>query len=199
MPGAGRSWAASVGSYGDRSEPALRQINGGRLARVEWGDAPLDGPAAHRAAGTRERHAGDREVAAGGPSRPSAGRRCQIPGRPASAWPLEDHPRRRARHRRHVARRGAHRLSAAVGALVGVLAMAGDLLSSFVKRRLGLIASSRATGLDQIPEALLPLVACGAVLPLTPADIAAGVAIFFVGEVVLSRLLYELRIRDRPY
>jgi CDP-2,3-bis-(O-geranylgeranyl)-sn-glycerol synthase len=90
-------------------------------------------------------------------------------------------------------------LSAAVGALVGVLAMAGDLLSSFVKRRLGLIASSRATGLDQIPEALLPLVACGAVLPLTPADIAAGVAIFFVGEVVLSRLLYALTIRDRPY
>ncbi|MCJ7787362.1 MAG: CDP-archaeol synthase, partial [Methyloceanibacter sp.] len=31
-------------------------------------------------------------------------------------------------------------------------AMAGDLLSSFVKRRMGLAPSSKVTGLDQIPE-----------------------------------------------
>ena len=39
-----------------------------------------------------------------------------------------------------------------VGALVGTIAMASDLLSSFVKRRLGLAPSSQAIGLDQIPE-----------------------------------------------
>ena len=38
------------------------------------------------------------------------------------------------------------------GALVGVAAMAGDCMASFVKRRLGLAASSMALGLDQIPE-----------------------------------------------
>jgi hypothetical protein len=30
-------------------------------------------------------------------------------------------------------------------------------------------------------------------------DIVLGVAIFFVGELVLSRFLYWLRLRDRPY
>ncbi len=90
-------------------------------------------------------------------------------------------------------------LGAGVGLLVGSLAMLGDLLSSFVKRRLNFAPSSRATGLDQIPESLFPLLACRTVLPLTVADIGVTVAIFFVGEVVLSRLLYKLRIRDRPY
>jgi hypothetical protein len=40
-----------------------------------------------------------------------------------------------------------------IGFLVGGFAMIGDLLSSFCKRRLGLPSSSRARGLDQIPEA----------------------------------------------
>src|SRR5512134_981978 len=40
-----------------------------------------------------------------------------------------------------------------LGAVVAGAAMAGDLLSSFVKRRMGLAPSSKATGLDQIPEA----------------------------------------------
>ena len=48
-------------------------------------------------------------------------------------------------------------LSLRLGAEVGALAMVGDALSSFVKRRLGIAASGRATGIDQIPEALLPL------------------------------------------
>jgi len=34
---------------------------------------------------------------------------------------------------------------------------------------------------------------------LTAEEIALTVAIFFVGEVVISRALYRLRIRDRPY
>jgi CDP-2,3-bis-(O-geranylgeranyl)-sn-glycerol synthase len=77
--------------------------------------------------------------------------------------------------------------------------MAGDLVSSFVKRRLDLAPSSRATGLDQIPESLFPLLACRAALALSVLDIAIGVATFFVGEVVLSLLLYKAHIRDRPY
>jgi len=90
-------------------------------------------------------------------------------------------------------------LDARIGVIVAATAMAGDLLSSFVKRRLDLPPSSRATGLDQIPESLLPVLACREALSLSAADIAAGVAIFFVGEVFLSRLFYRLRLRDRPY
>ncbi len=86
-----------------------------------------------------------------------------------------------------------------IGLLVAAAAMAGDLLSSFLKRRLGLTASSKATGLDQIPESLFPLLVCHSALSLTVIDIAAGCAIFFVGEVLLSHLFFRLRLRDRPY
>ena len=90
-------------------------------------------------------------------------------------------------------------LDMSTGVSVGPLAMLGDLFSSFVKRRLDLAPSSRATGLDQIPEALLPLLGCQASLSLTAVDMALTVAVFFAGEIVLSQLLYRLRIRDRPY
>jgi len=86
-----------------------------------------------------------------------------------------------------------------VGFLVGSLAMAGDLLSSFLKRRMALPPSSRARGLDQLPEALFPLLACRNLLSLTMTDIATGVGLFFIGEVLLSRVFYALRLRDRPY
>jgi CDP-2,3-bis-(O-geranylgeranyl)-sn-glycerol synthase len=86
-----------------------------------------------------------------------------------------------------------------IGLLVGTTAMVGDLFSSFVKRRLGLPASSRATGLDQIPESLFPLLACRAALALSALDILVACAIFFVGELLLSRLLFQFHIRDEPY
>ncbi len=86
-----------------------------------------------------------------------------------------------------------------IGAAVGSAAMVGDLCSSFVKRRLHRPPSSRATGLDQIPESLFPLLLCRSTLSLTIADIAVGVGLFFAGEIVLSRLLYKLRVRDHPY
>ena len=77
--------------------------------------------------------------------------------------------------------------------------MVGDLFSSFVKRRLNLPPSSRATFLDQVPESLFPLLACRGLLPMSIRDIGICVAIFFVGEVFISRLLYKAHIRDRPY
>jgi CDP-2,3-bis-(O-geranylgeranyl)-sn-glycerol synthase len=43
------------------------------------------------------------------------------------------------------------------------------------------------------------MLACRDALSLTIADIALGVAIFFIGELILSRLLYQLHLRDRPY
>lgn len=90
-------------------------------------------------------------------------------------------------------------LSLAIGLLVGATAMAGDLFSSFCKRRMGLAASSRATGLDQIPESLLPLLACRTFLALSVVDIAVACGLFFIGEILLSQLLFRLRLRDRPY
>jgi hypothetical protein len=76
-------------------------------------------------------------------------------------------------------------LEAATGALVGSMAMAGDLFSSFVKRRLNVTPSSRITGLDQIPEALFPLLACQAYLSLTALNILIGVTIFSLSQVII--------------
>jgi hypothetical protein len=86
-----------------------------------------------------------------------------------------------------------------IGALVASVAMAGDLFSSFLKRRMNVPTSGKATGLDQVPESLFPLLACWPVLPLTALDILAGTAAFFAGELLLSRLLYHFHLRDRPY
>ncbi len=85
------------------------------------------------------------------------------------------------------------------GALIGSLAMVGDLLSSFLKRRLKLPPSSKATGLDQVPESLLPTLACRGILSLSTLDIVVCVLVFLVGEIILARLSYRLRFRDRPY
>ena len=85
------------------------------------------------------------------------------------------------------------------GALIGFVAMAGDLLSSFLKRRLRLASSAEAPGLDQVPESLLPLLAVRNLLGLSSWDILVGVGVFWVGELLVSRLLYIVRIRDRPY
>lgn len=88
---------------------------------------------------------------------------------------------------------------ATMGLLVGATAMLGDLISSFSKRRLGLPASAMALGLDQIPELLLPLIALWPILALSLADAVVILAAFFAGELLLSRLLYRLHVRDRPY
>jgi CDP-diglyceride synthetase len=90
-------------------------------------------------------------------------------------------------------------LSWQLGVVVAALALAGDLLSSFVKRRIGLASSSMAIGLDQIPEALFPLLGAALFMPLGLANIFVGVALFFVGELILSRILFHLNLRDRPY
>jgi CDP-2,3-bis-(O-geranylgeranyl)-sn-glycerol synthase len=86
-----------------------------------------------------------------------------------------------------------------LGALVAGGAMAGDLLSSFCKRRLNLGTSSMALGLDQIPESLLPLLAAQTVLDLGADQIVYLLIAFFVVELSLSALLFKLGLRARPY
>ena len=86
-----------------------------------------------------------------------------------------------------------------VGALVGVVAMVGDCLSSFAKRRLGVKPGEMSLGLDQIPESLLPALVCGLYLPLNGADVAAVLLLFIVAQIVFSRVLFTFGLRDRPY
>jgi CDP-2,3-bis-(O-geranylgeranyl)-sn-glycerol synthase len=84
------------------------------------------------------------------------------------------------------------------GAYVGLLAMIGDLLSSFVKRRLGIASSDSVLGLDQGLEALVPVLVMQATWALRLSDMLIIIAMFFIVDVALSRLLYKLHIRKRP-
>ena len=90
-------------------------------------------------------------------------------------------------------------LDVALGARLAALAMAGDLLSSFLKRRLGLAPSSQAIGLDQVPESLFPLLGAMGPLELTAKEVVAGVFIFLPSELLISRLLFRAHLRDQPY
>lgn len=81
----------------------------------------------------------------------------------------------------------------------GALSMAGDMTSSFLKRRMGLASSSMALGLDQVPESLFPLLGCKDVLGITNEQIFSIVVAFFCMELILSRILFWLGIRPTPY
>lgn len=85
-----------------------------------------------------------------------------------------------------------------IGLMAATMAMAGDLLSSFLKRRLKIPPSNRASGLDQIPESLFPTLACRSMLKLTFLDVVSVIVIFFVSETVLSRVFVK-RGRDQPF
>lgn len=90
-------------------------------------------------------------------------------------------------------------IEARVGILFGGLAMTGDLLSSFIKRRLGREESTRARGLDTVPESLLPVWLLRESLGLGFIDIVLIIGLFFMAEEWLSPLLYKWHIRKRPY
>jgi CDP-2,3-bis-(O-geranylgeranyl)-sn-glycerol synthase len=86
-----------------------------------------------------------------------------------------------------------------VGLMAGAAAMAGDVLSSFSKRRFGLAPSDMALGIDQIPESLLPALVLAPYFRLSGGEVAVVVVLFFVLELVLSRVLFQLGLRKRPY
>jgi CDP-2,3-bis-(O-geranylgeranyl)-sn-glycerol synthase len=85
------------------------------------------------------------------------------------------------------------------GLVISLGAMAGDLFSSFVKRRLRLEPHAQAFGLDQVPEALLPLLLLRDRLGLSWLEVAVLLTAFVALQLGLSRLLFRLGIRDRPY
>lgn len=85
------------------------------------------------------------------------------------------------------------------GLLFGLLGLAGDILSSFIKRRLGLASSARALGLDQIPEALLPMLLAMWWLPVSIWVVLIVVVLFTLSNILGSPLLYRLGIRRQPH
>lgn len=89
--------------------------------------------------------------------------------------------------------------SPAIGLVLGTAAMIGDLASSFMKRRLRLAPTSRSTGLDYVPEALLPALVLAAISDLAAADVVAITAIFVLSAIIISPVLHTFGIRKQPY
>jgi CDP-diglyceride synthetase len=90
-------------------------------------------------------------------------------------------------------------LAWSLGAMLAAASMAGDLVSSFIKRRIGLKPHAPALGLDQIPEALLPLLIVGPRLGLGWVDIAILLAGFVLVGAVLSRLRFRSRAGEQSH
>lgn len=80
-------------------------------------------------------------------------------------------------------------LTVTQGVLFAVLAMTGDLCSSFLKRRLGIVSSRSVPFLDQIPETLLPLWGLQTALGASMDEILVAVGLFVVVDLLFSRLV----------
>jgi CDP-2,3-bis-(O-geranylgeranyl)-sn-glycerol synthase len=85
------------------------------------------------------------------------------------------------------------------GLLFGASALLGDLISSFIKRRAGLAPGAKASGLDQLPEAVLPLLLAMVWLDIGWYVVVAVALLFALLNVVISPALHRLGIRRRPH
>ena len=86
------------------------------------------------------------------------------------------------------------------GAGVGALSLTGDALSSALKRRLRLAPGTEIAALDQLPEALLPLLVFARALGLGAAEIVACTLAFVVLDIVVTRVRHpppERRDREK--
>lgn len=69
----------------------------------------------------------------------------------------------------------------------GTLALIGDLCSSFLKRRLGRPSGSWTPLLDQLPEALLPMLVLRVPMGLDTAAIAGTAALFMAFDLMVAK------------
>lgn len=81
--------------------------------------------------------------------------------------------------------------------LLALLAMLGDIISSFSKRRLGYRSGLTVPGLDQLPESLLPMLGMALVLPLTVQQILLPVLLFILVHIVLTECLSVLHFHPK--
>ncbi len=84
--------------------------------------------------------------------------------------------------------------SAAIGMQIAIFAVSGDLLSSFIKRRLSLQPSSKAPLLDQIPESLFPALMMMDLFDLQLFAVAVLVTSFTIIDLIVTYYLYHWRL-----
>lgn len=74
----------------------------------------------------------------------------------------------------------------AAGAAFGALALAGDLFSSWLKRRLGCRSGQSVPLIDQLPEALLPMLVLRGALRLDTTAIVGTALVFMLLDMVTA-------------
>ena len=84
------------------------------------------------------------------------------------------------------------------GFCAGLLSMAGDLLSSFIKRRAGLAEGADAPGLDQILEASIPFVFLSSRFSINGFAIICIISVFFISA-YCSSLLFKSVLLKKPH
>jgi hypothetical protein len=84
-----------------------------------------------------------------------------------------------------------------LGLTIALAAMAGDLLASFIKRRLGLASSASVPVFDQLPETLLPALLVGEAMGLDWVDLGLAIGAFVVLDLVLTPVGKRLAGRRR--
>lgn len=80
-----------------------------------------------------------------------------------------------------------------VGAGVGSTSLVGDALSSGIKRRLRLPPGTDAPGLDQLPEALIPILLFSASLRLGAGEIALAAILFLAANLTANHVVKAWR------
>jgi CDP-diglyceride synthetase len=75
-----------------------------------------------------------------------------------------------------------------LGAVFAAVALAGDAASSFIKRRLRLAPGAECPGLDQIPEALAPLLALSGPLGISAGEACILTVVFVMADLAAMPL-----------
>jgi hypothetical protein len=88
-------------------------------------------------------------------------------------------------------------LSPLLGIAFGTLSLAADTASSFIKRRLRLPLGTEIPGLDQLPEALVPLIVLGRPLGLRLIESVTVTLVFMLLDLAAIRLRHPTHRSDQ--
>ena len=86
-----------------------------------------------------------------------------------------------------------------IGLLLGVGAIGGDVVKSFVKRRRGVSPGARWVPFDQVDFVIGALLLIAPLAGLSWWDVAMILAITFVGDIGVNQLAYKLGIRETAW
>lgn len=77
-----------------------------------------------------------------------------------------------------------------IGIITGFFIVLGDLITSFIKRRFALPASSQVYGFDQLLESLLPTLVCQAMLSFNGRQVVIIVTTFTAVNLLITKFLH---------